>query len=229
MERFAVIGLGRFGSRLATNLAAAGAEVIAIDKERSIVEELRDQVTLAIALDASDEQALKIQGVDQVDCAVVGMGANFEANALTTALLKSLRVPRVIARARTRMQAKILARIGADGVVSPEEEAADRWARRLLAPFVIDHVELGGGYSLVQMNTPPPWAGRTLAELDLRNKHNVTVVAIKRGGAKGGAVAGAESDDAHVIDLPQPTSRLTAEDTLVIAGFDKDIKDLPRA
>ncbi|MEO1129681.1 MAG: NAD(P)-binding protein, partial [Planctomycetota bacterium] len=87
LERFAVIGLGRFGTRLAKNLAASGAEVIAIDRDRLIVEELRDQVTLAIALDATDEQALRIQGVDQVDCAIVGIGNNFEANALTTVLL----------------------------------------------------------------------------------------------------------------------------------------------
>jgi len=90
MERFAVIGLGRFGSRLAKNLAASGAEVIAIDRDRAIVEELRDQVTIAIAMDATDDQALKIQGVDQVDTAIVGMGHNFEASALTTVVLKEI-------------------------------------------------------------------------------------------------------------------------------------------
>ena len=99
MERFAVIGLGRFGRRLSTMLAAQGAEVIAIDRDRSIVEELRDQVTLAIAMDATDETALRVQGVDQVDCAIVGIGHNFESNALTTVLLKSMRVERVISRA----------------------------------------------------------------------------------------------------------------------------------
>ncbi|MEC9373957.1 MAG: TrkA family potassium uptake protein [Planctomycetota bacterium] len=227
MERFAVIGLGRFGSRLATNLAAAGAEVIAIDRERSVVEELRDQVTLAIALDATDEQALKIQGVDQVDCAVVGIGQNFEANALTTALLKSLKVQRVIARARNSMQAKILSRIGADGVVSPEDESADRWSYRLLAPFIIDHIELGDGYAIVQIPTPEGWAGKTLSELNLRAQHNVTIVAIKRRVAAA-TQSGAESYGEHVIDLPQPTSRLTGEDTIVLAGFDRDIKRLPR-
>ncbi len=227
MERFAVIGLGRFGSRLATNLAATGAEVIAIDRDRSVVEELRDQVTLAIALDSTDEQALKLQGIDQVECAVVGIGENFEANALTTALLKTLRVRRVYARARNNMQAKILTRIGADGVVTPEDESADRWSYRLLAPFIIDHIELGEGYAVVQVPTPEVWAGKKLAELDLRAKHNVTIVAIKRRVASATA-SGAESAGEYVIDLPMPTSMLTAEDTLVIAGFDDDIKRLPR-
>jgi len=227
MERFAVIGLGRFGSRLATNLAQTGVEVIAIDRDREIVEELRDQVTLAIALDATDEQALKIQGIDQVDCAVVGIGQNFEANALATALLKSLRVRRVVARARNRMQARILQRIGADGIVSPEDESADRWSHRLLAPYLIEHVEIGSGYALVQIRTPELWVGRTLVELDVRSKHNVTIVAIKRRVASA-AETGVESYDEHVVDLPQPTSRLTADDTLVLAGFDDDIRKLPR-
>ncbi len=227
MERFAVIGLGRFGSRLAKNLAAAGAEVIAVDADRRIVEELRDQVTLAIALDATDEQALKLQGVDQVDCAVVGIGHNFEANALTTALLKSLRVKRVISRAANQMQAKILSRIGADSVVSPEDESADRWSHRLLSPFMIDHIELGEGYALVQMATPGDWKGKTLAELDLRKRFNVTIVAIKRR-VEASAPSGVDTADTRVVDVPLPTSRLGGDDTIVIAGYDKDLERLPR-
>jgi trk system potassium uptake protein TrkA len=227
MERFAVIGLGRFGSRLARNLAREGAEVIAIDHDREIVEELRDQVTLAIALDATDEQALKMQGVDQVDCAIVGIGHNFEANALTTALLKSMRVKRVISRAGSGMQAQILSRIGADALVNPEDEAGDRWSHRLLASFLIEHVELGPGYALVQMPAPAAWHGKTLAELDLRNRHNVTIVAIRRRVAST-TPSGVESVTERVLDLPQPYSRLTADDTLILAGFDKDIHKLPR-
>ncbi len=227
MERFAVIGLGRFGSRLATHLAASGAEVIAIDRDRAIVEELRDQVTLAIALDATDEQALRVQGIDQVDTAIVGIGHNFEANALATVLLKSMRVKRVISRAGNRMQARILSRIGADAVVSPEDESADRWSHRLLAPFLIDHVELGEGYALVQMAAPRGWHGKTLAELDLRRKYNVTIVAIKRK-VESATATGADSYEERVVDVPQPKSRLGADDTLIVAGFDADLEKLPR-
>lgn len=230
MDRFAVIGLGRFGSRLATTLAAAGAEVIAIDRDRAIVEDLRDEVTLAIAMDSTDEQALKIQGVDQVDCAVVGIGADFEANALTTALLKSLGVKRVIARAATRTQARILSRIGADGVVSPEEESADRWANKLLAPFLLDRVEIGDGYVVAQVRTPAPWSGKTLAELDLRRAHNITMVAIRRKARPDGSARTTDASDEQrdrVVELPQPTSRLQPDDLLVVAGFDEELKRLP--
>jgi len=227
MDRFAVIGLGRFGSRLARRLAAAGAEVIAIDHDRRLVEEIRDQVTLAVALDATDEQALKVQGVDQVDCAIVGIGHDFEANALATVMLKSLRVKRVVSRAGNAMQAKILARIGADAVVSPEDETADRWSYRLLAPFLIDHIELGEGYALVQMAVPGEWQDRSLSELDLRRKYNITVVAIKRR-VEASTPTGADAYEERVVDVPMPSSRLGKEDVLVIAGFDRDLERLPR-
>lgn len=241
MDRFAVIGLGRFGSRLAQNLAAAGAEVIAIDHTRQIVEELRDKVTLAIALDATDEQALRLQGIDQVDCAVVGIGNNFEANALATVLLRSIGVKRIISRAGNQMQAQILQRIGADGVVRPEDEAADRWSHRLLAPFTIDHIELAENYAIIQMPTPGAWVGKSLADLDMRRKHQVTLVAIKRlvpgetlkpgsSGLPRGAAPGPSDEELmeRVVEAPLPTSRLRESDILVIAGFDQDIEKLPR-
>jgi trk system potassium uptake protein TrkA len=224
MERFAVIGLGRFGAQLATNLAASGAEVIAIDRDRRIVEDLRDRVTLAIALDATDEAALRIQGIDQVDSAVVGIGHDFEAAALSTVLLKRLGLKRVISRAGNDMQAQILRSIGADGIVQPEDESADRWANRLLAPFIVDHVELGEGYGLVQMKAPAAWTNRPLAEINVRDKHNVTIVAIKR--LRSESDSGGPED--REVILPQPDSTLRETDTLVIAGFDKDLKRLPR-
>lgn len=224
MERYAVIGLGRFGSQLATNLAANGAEVIAIDRDRQIVEDLRDRVTLAIALDSTDEGALRIQGIEQVDCAVVGIGHDFEAAALSTVILKRLGLARVISRAGNDMQAQILKSIGADGVVQPEDESAERWSNRLLAPFIIDHVELGGGYGLVQMKAPKAWTDTPLADTNIRNTHNVTIVAIKR------LIDADENSGAQdrAIILPQPDSQLRESDTVIIAGFDKDLKRLPR-
>ena len=125
------------------------------------------------------------------------------------------------------MQARILSRIGADAVVSPEDESADRWSHRLLAPFLIDHVELGEGYALVQLAAPRTWHGKTLAELDLRRKYNVTVVAIKRK-VEAASETGADSYEERVVDVPQPRSRVGADDTLIVAGFDADLEKLPR-
>ncbi len=150
-----------------------------------------------------------------------------DEHTILAALLKSLRIRRVVCRAGNEMQAQILSRIGADAVVKPEDEAADRWGHRLLTPFMIDHVELGQGYALIQMAAPGAWEGKTLAELDLRKKHNVAVVAIKRRVATSGPT-GADTFEERVVDVPMPSSRLGHEDTLVIAGFDRDLERLPR-
>ena len=137
MERFAVIGLGRFGNRLARLLAGAGAEVIAIDNNRAVVELIRDDVTLAVCMNSTDSEALRSQGVDKVDVAVVGMGEAFEDNVMTTVLLKKLGVPRVVSRTTSQIRGDILRQVGADDVVNPERESAHRWYNLLLAPAIV--------------------------------------------------------------------------------------------
>ena len=134
MPRFAVIGLGRFGLRLAETLTQNGAEVIAIDRELGIIEAAKDRVAVAIRLDSTDPEALRAQGVDKVDAAVVGIGDDFESAVLTVSALKSFGVPRIICRADSEMRGKILAQVGADSTINPEAESALRWAHRLMLP-----------------------------------------------------------------------------------------------
>ena len=222
MQRFAVIGLGRFGSRLANNLASAGQEVIAIDKNKRLIEEMRDRVTLAVALDATDERALRSQGVDQVDVAIVGIGDAFESATLITVILKQLGVPRIISRASAPTSAHIMKRIGADEIVTPEDESADRWAVNLTNPWFLSRFELDTGHSIVEINTPPSWVGKTLIELKLRHEYGVHVVAIKtprRG----------ENDEAQrwVLHLPMPDQPLDEHDMLVLIGSDDNLSRLP--
>ncbi len=222
MATFAVIGLGRFGHRLAARLAEGGAEVIAIDARRDLVEAIRDQVTVAVCLDSTDEDALRAQGVDRVDVAVVGIGANFEANALTTVLLRQIGVPRVISRATTDVRAEILAKIGADEVVNPERETADRWSERLLAPNIMERIELAKGFSLTQLPAPRSFAGKTLEDLAVRRKYKVNVVAIRR------AVPSApEGEPPRVVSVPGPDSTIQEGDVLFVIGSDEAIRALP--
>lgn len=226
MQRFAVIGLGRFGSRLAINLARSGAEVLAIDKNHDLVESISDRVTIAVCLDATDERALRQQGLDTIDCAVVSIGNDFEANVLTTVLLKHLHVKKVIARAASYTQGAIQSRVGADAVVNPEDEAADRWAHRLLAPFMIEHVEIAAGYGLVQISTPPAWQKKTLLELNLRSKYRVNVVAVKRYKGVDPDEKQPHSSEYEVI-TPMPDTMLQENDILALAGFDEHLEKLP--
>jgi trk system potassium uptake protein TrkA len=219
MQRFAIIGLGRFGGRLAVNLASAGQEVIAVDNDAHLIEEFRDSVTLAIALDATDEQALLMHGLDKVDVAVVGIGDNFESNILATVLLKQLGVPRVISRAMSPMAARILSRIGADEVVNPEDEAADRWCTRLISPGFLSHFPVGDGYSVVEIQAPRSWLGKTLVELNLRAKLGVLIVAVKHREQQQGAVR-------QVVEFPNPNQPLQAQQSLVVMGPDESLAKL---
>jgi len=225
MESFAVIGLGRFGMRLATLLADAGAEVIAVDSRRDLVEGARDRVALAVCLDATDAEALKSQGIDKVDVAVVGVGESFEDNVLTTVTLKEIGVPRVISRATSRVRAEILTRVGADDVVNPEKEAAERWTNRLMAPSIMDRIELAEGASLVQLAAPTSFFNKTLEQLDLRKTHRVNVVAIRRTARQ--TDGGQTTERQLVISVPAGDTAVREGDVLILIGADEAIQAFP--
>ena len=222
MERFAVIGLGRFGKRLAKLLANGGAEVIAADVDRELVESIRDDVTLAVCLDSTDSEAIRSQGIDKVDVAIVGMGDAFEDNVMTTALLKQLGVRRVISRATSEIRGDILRRIGADDVVNPERESAHRWCNELLAPAILTLFEMGEGYSFAQVVAPEAFYGKTLEQLALRQKYNVNVVAIRRK-----LSPGEESKREPVVSLPMGDTVIAPGDLLMMVGNDQAMRTFP--
>ena len=227
MERFAIIGLGRFGMRLATMLAEAGADVIAADRNRELIEQVRDKVSLAVCMDCTDENAIKAQGIDKVDVAVVGVGTSFEDSALVTVMLKHLGVPRVISRATTTMRARILQRIGADDIVNPERESAERWRNRLLAPSIMERIELAEGHSLTQVPAPASFFGKTLKDLDIRRKFEVNVVAIRR------TVAGTDDEGVRrprqfVISVPMADPTIEKGDILLLLGSDEAMMNFPK-
>jgi len=225
MERFAVIGLGRFGQRLSALLAEAGAEVIAVDRDKDLVDGIRDTVTLAVCLDSTDEDALQAQGIHKVDVAIVGIGSSFEANLLTTVALKQLGVPRVISRATTETRGRILLQIGADDTANPELESAARWRSRLMAPAIIERHDLGEGYSLTQLAAPEVFFNKTLEELDVRKKHRITVAAIRR--PAGSEQEGAENrQHTLLIKVPMPESKIRPGDILLVIGSDEAVEAL---
>lgn len=222
-KKFAVIGLGRFGARLARTLSATGGEVIAIDRDADLVEKLRDDVALAVRLDSTDAGALKAQGVDQVDVVVVGIGEDFESSALTVATLKSLEVKHIVARAQRDIQAQILRSVGADQIVLPEGESAIRWAHRLTLPNIKEYVELNEGYSMVHMVAPELFHDKTLAELGLRNKHGLNLIAIRRHAT---ADEGVKPAAAPAISLPEAGTKILPGDVLVLVGSNEALSRL---
>lgn len=226
MKRFAVIGLGRFGRRLASSLTEHGHEVIAIDTHQPLIEEIRDEVAMAVRMDATDPGPLKTQGIDKVDAAVVTIGEDFESNCLATATLKELGIRKVISRAASGVQSKILSRIGADQVVSPEDESAIRLGRQLSNPNIMEFVELTEGHSLIQVKAPKAFHNKTLGQIDLRKKYRVNLVAIKKQVSTVRA-QGEETTEEQVIDVPMADTVIRPDDILVIVGATENLARLP--
>jgi len=225
MKRFTVIGLGRFGQKLAIALSMSGAEVIAIDKNREVVELIRDQVSLAVRLDSTDEGALKAQGVDNVDVAIVGMGQEgFEAAILTVVNLRQMGVERVYARAENLISGEVFSKVGATEVIYPEIESAQRWAYKLIAPQIGEKIDFAPGYSLARIESPPSFDGKTVMDLQLRQKYNVNLVLIKRNDES----QAKKAEKGPIINVPMPGTVVRRGDILMVAGSDADLARLPQ-
>jgi len=180
---FAVIGLGIFGRMVAASLAREGQAVLAIDINEDEVNRMAAELDAVVRADATDEAALRELRLDRVSCAVVAIGAeSMEASILATALLRQIGVPRIVARSLSELHARVLRAVGAHEVVSPEVEMGQRLAYRLSHPNVLDRVDLGDNAELVELEVPAQYVGKTLVEIDVRRRFDVTVVAIHRGG-----------------------------------------------
>ncbi len=227
MKRFAIIGLGRFGKKLAIALTMSGAEVIAIDKDRNVVDQIRDQVTHAVRMDSTDEEALKSQNVGKVDCAVVGMGQGgqaFESAIMTVVNLKNLGVKRICARAQSLTTGEVFSAVGATDVVYPENETAQRWAYKLIAPHIGEKIDFAPGYSLARIKAPKSFGNKTVKDLQLRQKYNVNLVAIKRWTDN----EDKKTSQDNIVNVPMPNTIINEGDVLMIAGSDQDIARLPQ-
>ena len=223
MKKFAIIGLGRFGQKLAIALAMSEAEVIAIDQNREVIENLRDQVSHAVRLDSTDEDALRAQGVDKVDVAIVGIGQGsrgFESAILTIVNLKAIGVKQIYARAESLIAGEVMSKVGANEVIYPEIESAQRWAYKLIAPQISDKIDFAPGYSLAKVKAPPSFNEKTVSQLQLRLKYNINLITIKRG-----ADSEAKTD---IVNIPLPDTIIYAGDILMVAGSDADLAKLPQ-
>jgi len=170
MKRFAVIGLGRFGKKLAIALSMSGAEVVAIDRDRTVIEQIRDQVSQAVRLDSTDEEALRSQGVDKIDVAIVGMGQGgraFESAILTVVNLKQMGVKQICARAQNLIGGQVFSAVGATEVIYPEIESAQRWAYKLIAPHIGEKIDFAPGYSMASIKAPASYSSLTYYQLHM--------------------------------------------------------------
>lgn len=206
--KFCVIGLGRFGYQLAVSLVKHGMEVLAIDKDETIVTSIKDKVTQAVCLEVCDEESIRSVGVEEVDTAIVAMGENFEQSVLVTAILKKrLEIPFVIARSTNAIHDEILKLVGADKVVLPERYLGKRLAINLSLPFV-ELIHITDTFSITQMKAPQDFVGKTIVELNLRKNRHVTCLAVKKG---------------NDIVLVEPDYVIMETDILLLAGENKHL------
>jgi trk system potassium uptake protein len=210
-RQFAIIGLGRLGSAMIETLQSLGHEVLGIDTDEDLVQDLSREFPDAhlVAADATDESVLRDLNVAHFDGAAVVIGENMEAGILATANLKEIGVPFVVARAMSKLHARVLERIGADRIIEPERDMGAQVARTMASPAVLDYVDLGGDEALIEAEVPEEWVEKSLAELHLSRESGLTVLAVKPKGKSG--------------TIPSGDTVLHEGDVLVVGGTKKDL------
>jgi len=215
MAQYAVIGLGRFGESIARSLEAMGHEVLAIDKSEQKVQEIADYVTAAVRADAKNEEFLRSVDIASFDAVIVAMTQNIEANILVTMLLKDLGAKYIVAKAQSKLHGEVLEKIGVDKIIYPEWDMGERVARALTSAHnILDYIELSPEHSIVEFNTPEAFTGKSLKELDLRAKCNISVLAAKRGN--------------EIIVAPGGEFVIEKNDILVAIGPHEALKNINR-
>lgn len=180
-KSYAVIGLGQFGMSVAETLAESDCDVLAIDAREENIQEIADKVTYAVRADVREPEVLRALGVQNVDVAVIAVAENMEASIMATMQAKELGVPYVLAKAMNALHGKILEKIGADRVIYPEQSMGLRVARNLMSGGFLDVFELSTEFSMAEFPVPTEWVGKSLQELQLRESHDINIIAIKVG------------------------------------------------
>ena len=210
-DKFAVIGLGQFGSAIAKKLAEKGAEILAIDSDPDKVESIRDFVTYGVTLDATSRPALESQNIADMDAVVVSIGQNFECTMLTVVQLQSLGVKRLMARAQGETQRRILTKLGVEEILSPEEEVGKNVAERLLTPGMLMAVQLPDNYEIVEVEAPKSTVGRSLEDIGLTKKYKLSLITLLR----------KTNGDHHILGVPEDDTVVEPNDLMVVFGTTK--------
>ena len=207
--QFFVAGLGRFGESVAVTLEKMGYDVMAMDIAEDVVQDLSDTLGYVVCADCSDEKNLTAIGAGNADVAVVAVG-ELSASLMTTLLLKDMGVKKIVVKALDPLHGKMLQKIGADKVIYSEKEMGVMVAHNLISPGIVDYIEMEDNITILSIHVPQDWIGKSLIDIDVRKKYNITVVAIKRKG--------------EMFVNPHPDMKMDVEDMLVILGDSESVK-----
>lgn len=209
MKSVLIIGVGQYGSHIAKRMTELKCEVMAVDTNEERINDILPFVTSAQIGDSTNEDFMKSLGVRNYDVCIVSIGDNFQTSLETTALLKEMGAEKVISRATNDVQMKFLLRNGADEVVYPEKQSAIRVATKYALDSVLDFIQLDSNYSIYEMKIPKEWENKTLAQLDIRRRYNINIIAVKIN---------------DQVNVPMPDTYMVEGDIVFAIGDIKDIQ-----
>jgi trk system potassium uptake protein TrkA len=214
MKRVVVIGLGIFGFNIVKDLYENGFEVVAIDKNKEIVQKIRDFSTKAVLADGTDKEVIESIGIQPDDVVIVSFGEDLAASTLITLHLKEMKVKNIIVKAPNEDHKRVLEKVGATEVIIPEREMADKVAKSLISPNVLDYIPLSDEYTICEIVPPPSFMGKSIAELHLRSKYRIEVIAVR------------ETLPERLTMVPRADFVIKDSDVLVVIGREGDIQEM---
>ena len=211
-KQYLVIGCGRFGSSVAKKMCQLGNEVVVIDKDEDSINNIAELVTHTAIVDVTEERDLKSIGLGNFDVVIVAISSDIRASIMATVMAKEMGVPKIVCKAKDELQAKVLYKIGADKVVFPERDMGIRLAYNLASENILDQINLDPEYSIMEIVTPQNWVGKTIIELNLRAKYDITVLAVKT--------------QSGLKVMPSPNYKMQEKNILIIIGNTDKISDI---
>ena len=211
-KQYLVIGCGRFGSSVAKKMCQLGNEVMVIDKDEDSINNIAELVTHTAIVDVTEERDLKSIGLGNFDVVIVAISSDIRASIMATVMAKEMGVPKVVCKAKDELQAKVLYKNGADKVVFPERDMGIRLAYNLASENILDQINLDPEYSIMEIVTPQNWVGKTIIELNLRAKYDITVLAVKT--------------QSGLKVMPSPNYKMQEKNILIIIGNTDKISDI---
>jgi len=214
LKRVVVVGLGIFGYNIAKDLFENGFEVIAIDKNKEVINRIRDFSTKAILADATDKELLEMIGIQPDDTVIVSFGEDLAASTLLTLHLKEMHVKNIIVKAPNDDHKRILEKVGANEVIIPEKEMASKVAKGIISPNVLDFLPVSEDFTICEVAPPAGFLGKTIADLRLRGKYHIEVIAIRD----------VLSDKVQLV--PRADFVIKDSDILIVIGKEQDIQKI---
>ena len=214
MKRVVVIGLGIFGFNIAKDLYENGFEVVAIDKNKEVIQKIRDFSTKAVLADGSDREVIESIGIQPEDVVIISFGEDLAASTLITLHLKEMKVKTIIVKAPNEDHKHVLEKVGATEVVIPERAMADKVAKSLISPNVLDYIPLSEDYTISELVPPASFFGKTIGELHMRSRYHIEVIAVR------------EMLPERLTMVPRADFVIKDSDILVVIGKEKDIQKI---